>query len=265
VFKVCSALADPARWRLVELLAERPRSVGELAELTSLRQPQATKHLQTLVRAGLVSMRPLGRRRICALEAEPLIALADRLRDLSARAAAQTGQRDAIERYRAALQAETTAADRDRWADGRTFAVERVLPAPPEIVWRAWTEPEGLAAWWAPPSLTLVEAGIDPRPGGRVVLVYRDPYGEYRSIGEVHAAERPGRLTFELSVLADDGTVSFTGHYDVTFRAVDGGTHLHLDLALAGTTVDSAEFVAGIETGWNQVLDQLAAAVGPHL
>ena len=46
--EIAAALGDGARWRIVELLAERPRSVGELAELTGLRQPQTTKHLQTL-------------------------------------------------------------------------------------------------------------------------------------------------------------------------------------------------------------------------
>ena len=52
--RLASALGDGARWLIIELLAERPRSVGELAELTGLRQPQTTKHLQTLARAGLL-------------------------------------------------------------------------------------------------------------------------------------------------------------------------------------------------------------------
>jgi len=52
-----AALADSARWRIVELLADRPRSVGVVADLGGLRQPQATKHLQTLERAGLVISR----------------------------------------------------------------------------------------------------------------------------------------------------------------------------------------------------------------
>ncbi len=67
--RIAAALGDSARWRIVELLAERPRSVGELAESTGLRQPQTTKHLQTLARAGLVTVSPLGQRRIAAVEA----------------------------------------------------------------------------------------------------------------------------------------------------------------------------------------------------
>src|SRR3569833_2844938 len=81
--RIAAALGDAARWRIVELLAERPRSVGELAELTGLRQPQTTKHLQTLARAGLVTVFPLGQRRVYALEAGPLTELAGRLADLA--------------------------------------------------------------------------------------------------------------------------------------------------------------------------------------
>src|SRR3954454_20143425 len=145
---IAAALGDTARWRIVELLAERPRSVGELAELTGLRQPQTTKHLQTLARTGLVSVFPLGQRRVYALEAEPLTALAGRLRELAETTAAHEGERDVVARYRAAIEAETAVADRDRWADGRSFAFERVPAVPQDVVWRHWTDPELLASWW---------------------------------------------------------------------------------------------------------------------
>src|SRR4029078_10262940 len=80
--QVASALGDAARWRMVELLAEGPRSVGELAELTGLRQPQTTKHLQTLARAGLVAVFPLGQRRVYALDATTLQSFERRLHEL---------------------------------------------------------------------------------------------------------------------------------------------------------------------------------------
>ena len=96
--RIAAALGDTARWRMVELLAERPRSVGELAELTGLRQPQTTKHLQTLARTGLVTVFPLGQRRVYALEAEPLTALAGRLREL---AETHRGARGGAGRHRA--------------------------------------------------------------------------------------------------------------------------------------------------------------------
>lgn len=251
---IAAALGDAARWRLVELLAERPRSVGELAELTGLRQPQTTKHLQTLARAGLVTVFPLGQRRVYALEAEPLTAFAGRLAGLVEETEAHRSERDVVARYRAAVEEETAAADRDRWADGRAFGFERVLPAPREVVWKHWTDPELLASWWVPPSLTLTTCVLEPRPGGRAALAYRDAEDESHSEGWVRVAEEPGRLAFDLAIT---GAASFTGHYDVELTPVPGGTRLRLGLRITATTVEAAPAVAGIETGWTQVLDRL--------
>jgi len=170
VNRIASALGDAARWQIVELLAERPRSVGELAELTGLRQPQTTKHLQTLARAGLVAVYPLGQRRVYALEQAPLAAFADRVRELVVTADAHQDERDVLARYRAAIDAESALADRERWADGRAFAFERTLAAPPDAVWRHWVDPGLLASWWAPPSMTVTACVLEPTEGGRAVL-----------------------------------------------------------------------------------------------
>ncbi|MGH8877118.1 MAG: metalloregulator ArsR/SmtB family transcription factor [Stackebrandtia sp.] len=260
--EIASALGDAARWRIVELLAERPRSVGELAELTGLRQPQTTKHLQTLTRTGLVTVTPLGQRRVYAVEAGGLIALEHRLRELVATIEKHKGERDVVARYRAAIETDSAAADRDRWADERSFAFERVLAAPQDLVWRHWTDPALLASWWAPPSMTITDCVIEPKPGGRAVLDYRDAEGRYRSQGRVHITTEAERLGFELSVLDSAGDIAFTGHYDLGLAADPHGTRLRLDLRITETTVDAVDYIAGIETGWNQVLDKLADVVG---
>ena len=252
--RIAAALGDAARWRIVELLAERPRSVGELAERTGLRQPQTTKHLQTLARAGLVTVFPLGQRRVHALEAEPLAALAGRLRELADATEAHAGEREVVARYRATIEADAAVADAGRWADGRTFAFDRLLPAPVDVVWRHWTDAELLASWWVPPSLTVTACVLEPRPGGRVVLGYRDAEGEYHAEGRVRVAEEPGRLEFALAVT---GPASFTGHYDLELHPDPAGTRLRLGLRITAATVEAVPFVAGIETGWGQVLDHL--------
>jgi len=258
--QVTTALADSARWRIVELLAERPRSVGELAELTGRRQPQTTKHLQTLARAGLVTVFPLGQRRVYALETAPLKALERRLEELVWATAAHEGERDVIARYRSAIEAETAVAEREGWADGRTFSFERLLAAPPDVVWRHWVDPDLLASWWAVPSMTVVDCALEPKPGGRAVLVYRDAEGRrYPSKGRVHAAQEPEHLVFDLSALDEAGKASFTGHYDLTLSAVSAGTHLRLDLRITDTTVEAVPYIAGLATGWSQVLRNLAA------
>ena len=53
-----SALAEPHRLQIVELLRVQPRSVGELVAQLEIRQPQVSKHLKILCVAGWVSARP---------------------------------------------------------------------------------------------------------------------------------------------------------------------------------------------------------------
>jgi DNA-binding transcriptional ArsR family regulator len=69
------ALAEPNRLRIVELLRERPRPVGEIAKRLRIRQPQVSKHLRVLSDAGLVDVRPVAQQRIYQLRSEPFTEL----------------------------------------------------------------------------------------------------------------------------------------------------------------------------------------------
>jgi DNA-binding transcriptional ArsR family regulator len=72
---IWSALSDPHRRALVELLRQRPRPVGELVELTGLTQPGTSKHLRVLREAGLVEVTPDAQRRVYQLDPAPLAEL----------------------------------------------------------------------------------------------------------------------------------------------------------------------------------------------
>jgi DNA-binding transcriptional ArsR family regulator len=66
-----AALGEPSRLQIVELLRERPLSVGDVAEALAIRQPQVSKHLRVLREAGIVAVEPVARQRIHHLRAEP--------------------------------------------------------------------------------------------------------------------------------------------------------------------------------------------------
>ena len=66
------ALAEPNRFQIVELLRDGPRPVGDLVNRLGLRQPQVSKHLRVLSKAGLVDVRVDAQRRIYALRPAPL-------------------------------------------------------------------------------------------------------------------------------------------------------------------------------------------------
>ncbi|MDF2960385.1 MAG: ArsR family transcriptional regulator [Paenibacillus sp.] len=70
-----SALAEPNRFRIVELLLDGPLTVGEIADRLGLRQPQASKHLRVLLEAGLVEVQAVSNRRNYKLRLEPFQAL----------------------------------------------------------------------------------------------------------------------------------------------------------------------------------------------
>jgi DNA-binding transcriptional ArsR family regulator len=65
-------LAEPTRRRILDLLLERPRLVGELTDQLNLTQPGTSKHLRVLREAGLVRVRRDAQRRWYELRPEPL-------------------------------------------------------------------------------------------------------------------------------------------------------------------------------------------------
>lgn len=72
MFTTLSALAEPTRLQMVELMRDGPLSVGEIADRLGLGQPQTSKHLRVLSNAGLVEVQPIANRRIYRLRPEPL-------------------------------------------------------------------------------------------------------------------------------------------------------------------------------------------------
>ena len=83
----------------------------------------------------------------------------------------------------------------------RTVVVARVFDAPRGLVFRAWTDPELMAQWFAPEPLTVPRAEIDLRVGGRFTLVMRDDDGnEFPSTGEYLEVVVPERYVATDSV-----------------------------------------------------------------
>ncbi len=72
---ILSALAEPNRLQIVELLRKGPLTVGEIADHIHIRQPQASKHLRVLHEAGMVEFEADANRRIYKLRSEPFKAL----------------------------------------------------------------------------------------------------------------------------------------------------------------------------------------------
>ena len=91
-----AALAEPSRRQILDLLRDGERSVTELVARLDLSQPGVSKHLRVLREAGLVQVRPEGRRRWYGLRAQPLAEVDQWLEPYRAH---WTGRLDALERH----------------------------------------------------------------------------------------------------------------------------------------------------------------------
>jgi uncharacterized protein YndB with AHSA1/START domain len=114
---------------------------------------------------------------------------------------------------------------------------------------------------------------FEARPGGRIVQEYRDAEDVDDAEPVAGRAEgvvedvRPGtHLTYRLSPLLPDGGPAFTAHVGIDLHPTDTGTDLGVHYRVTDSTVGSADFIAGIEIGFGQSLDRLAAilAADPH-
>jgi DNA-binding transcriptional ArsR family regulator len=80
------ALGDATRRAIVVCLAERPRAVGELADVLPISRPAVSQHLKVLKDAGLVTDRAVGTRRVYRLNPAGMAALRDQLETFWTRA-----------------------------------------------------------------------------------------------------------------------------------------------------------------------------------
>lgn len=146
--------------------------------------------------------------------------------------------------------------------------LERLIPAPPGQVYRAWLDPELLRRWLAPGSMTMSRAEIEEWPGGSYRIWQedsgRDAGGFEAELLELVPDER---LVFRWGFVGPERTEGpvFDSRLAVTFAADgDGGTLLTLVHEQLGDLAAALPGVAEqVGPGWNAALAKLAAALGP--
>jgi len=145
----------------------------------------------------------------------------------------------------------------------RELVITRTFDAPRELVFKAWTEPERLARWWGPRGFTAPVCEVDARPGGAIRIHMRGPDGAvYPMTGVFHEIAEPERLVYTSVALEDEeGGPQLEVLTTVTFAEQNGATTLTLRAVVVKSTPAAAAALDGIEEGWNQSLDRLAATI----
>jgi uncharacterized protein YndB with AHSA1/START domain len=132
----------------------------------------------------------------------------------------------------------------------------RIIDAPREEVFRAWTEPEQIRQWWGPGEFTCPEAEVDLRAGGRYRLAMKPVHGEpFIVSGTYREVEPPVRLVYTWrweSGPAADGSESL-----VTVEFNDDGERT--ELVLIHSDFPEAHGPAPYRMGWEGGLDKFGA------
>jgi uncharacterized protein YndB with AHSA1/START domain len=137
--------------------------------------------------------------------------------------------------------------------------LERIVEAPRELLWKAWTEPEHLKKWFAPRPWQMVECEIDLRPGGMFRTVMRSPEGQdFPGVGCYLEVVENERLVWT-DALGPGYRPAVKAFFTAILTLEDHGTGtryiaraLHKDEADRKTHEDM-----GFIEGWGQCLDQL--------
>jgi uncharacterized protein YndB with AHSA1/START domain len=144
----------------------------------------------------------------------------------------------------------------------RELVITRIIDAPRDLVFKAWTEPKHMAQWWGPKGFTNPVCEMDVRPGGTLRIVMRAPDGvEYPMTGVFREIVTPERLVFTTVAEDQEGNPHLEGLTIVTFAEHDGKTTLTVQTSAVGLTPESARMLEGMEAGWTQSLERLAEYV----
>ncbi len=161
--------------------------------------------------------------------------------------------------------------------DERELVITRVLNAPRELVWRAWTEPAHLAQWFGPKGFTTKVPEQDLRPGGHWRYIMVGPDGaEYPSKGVFREVVPYERIVttdeFELDAEYPVASSELPSGLVVTCLFEDLGGKTRLTIRIMHATVEDRRKheAMGVLAGWNSSLDCLeeelaAMAVEPAL
>ena len=150
----------------------------------------------------------------------------------------------------------------------RDLVVTRLFEAPPERVWKAWTDPEQVMRWWGPTGFTAPVARIDFREGGTSLVCMRSPEGQdlyttwtYRKIAPLQQFEFIQNLSDKDGKRVDPAAHGLPADFPqdvrstVTFRAV-GGSRTEMTVTEYGYTSDTIHDLS--KAGLEQCLDKMA-------
>jgi len=140
------------------------------------------------------------------------------------------------------------------------IVMDRVVDAPRELVWEAWTQIEHIERWWGRDGLTTTTLEFEMRPGGVWRSVMHAPDGvDYKIRIVFREVTPPDRLTY----VHDDEGAGQVPEFPttVTFEDVDGKTRVTMRSEFASKAERDRVWEEGAKEGGPQMLARMAEHV----
>lgn len=148
------------------------------------------------------------------------------------------------------------------------LVVTRIFDAPPELVWKAWTEPEHFMKWWGPKDFTSPVCNIDLRIGGKFLFCMRQKSNgkDFWNTGVYKEIIPYEKLVCTISFADVNGNIvpasthGLKGDFPkemimtVTLKNLNGKT----EMKVRQVGMPAGEMKEMATIGWNQSLDKLA-------
>ena len=143
----------------------------------------------------------------------------------------------------------------------RELVLTRLIDAPREKLYRAWTEPELLKQWFAPAPWTTPVVELDVRPGGASLVVMRGPEGNEFPNRGVYLEVVPNKRLVFTDAFTQAWEPSQKPFMTVILTFEDEGGKTRYTARVRHWTVADRETheKMGFHTGWGLCTDQLAA------
>lgn len=143
------------------------------------------------------------------------------------------------------------------------LTIERVIQAPRDVVWRAWTDPARFAKWWVPaPTVCRVER-LEVRPGGALVTSMSDD--GTRFVPHLDATflvvEQHEQLVYTNAIDSawrPANPEPFLMTAEMTFADHPDGTHYRIVVRHGDPMTRARHEELGFVDGWGTVAKQLA-------
>ena len=139
------------------------------------------------------------------------------------------------------------------------IVITRLIDAPLQYVYRAWTIQSIMARWWGPKDFTNPVCELDVKPSGEIRIDMQAPDGTIYPMGGIfHEIIEPDTLVFTTTAFKDaEGKWKLEVLNTVNFDAKESKTQVTISARIIERSPEIESSVAGMETGWNQSLDRL--------